>query len=299
MRDQLRAELLKSRTRWLPFVLLIIMLLGVGVQVWLFGYTQWWDIHNDSNPDVRADVPIAIRTFVLPWALPALLDAGQYWGSLIIGIFIASAVATEYNWGTVRVAIARGQSRESWLGVKIVGLALFCAALLLVALAWGIVSMLVTTSMAGFDITLDPRGPAAMSALDVPVFILRAGFCILPYALLAFAMATIGRSTALGASGIILFLIIESSLIPIFGALPDPWPSFRDLTIGHNAAALIAQNRLDGGEYVSLAPRELPDPAKLPDPWMAFFVLSTWCAALLGATFYVFTRRDLRPGTGE
>jgi ABC-type transport system involved in multi-copper enzyme maturation permease subunit len=299
MRDLLLAEWMKSRTRWLPYVLLIVMVLGTGVQVWLFGYTAWWDIHDDPDPEIRADVPIASRTFTLPWALPALLDAGQFWGSLIMGIFIASAVATEYNWGTARQAIARGQSRVRWLTVKLTGLALFCAVLLLITLAWGVASMLFTSSLAGFEITLDPPGGAELSALEIPVIILRAGFGILPYALLAFAITVIGRSTALGAAGIILFMIIESTLIPVFGALPDPWPAFRSVTIGHNAASLLAANRIGSGDYLSLAPRPLPDASELPDPWVGFFVLCVWCVALLGLTYYVFRRRDLRLGTGE
>jgi ABC-type transport system involved in multi-copper enzyme maturation permease subunit len=299
MRDLIVAELMKTRTRWLPYVLLIIMVLGVGVQIWLFGYTAWWDIHDDPSPDVRSDLPEIVRTFVFPWGFVTLLDVGQFWGSLIVGILVSSAVATEYNWGTVRQAIARGQSRAEWLTVKLGGLALLSAILLLIALAWGIVSVLWTTSLAGFDITMDPPGPAELSAAEMPIMVLRAAFCILPYALLAFAITVVGRSTALGATGIILFLIIESTLVPIFGALPDPWPSFRSVTIAHNASAVLSANKIDDGAYFSLALRETPDSADLPDPWTGFIVLTIWCAALLGITYYIFQKRDLRLGTGE
>jgi ABC-type transport system involved in multi-copper enzyme maturation permease subunit len=299
MRDLIVAELMKSRTRWLPYVLLLVMVLGAGVQVWLFGYTAWWDIHDDPDPVIREDLPMVIRAFVLPWALPTLLDAGQFWGSLIIGIFIASAVATEYNWGTIRQAVARGQSRAQWLTVKLIGLALFCAMLLLLTLGWGVVSMLITSSLADAPVTLDPPGPAELPVAEIPIMILRAGFCILPYALLAFAMAVVGRSTALGATGIILFLIIESTVVPIFGALPDPWPSFRSVTIAHNVSGVLAANKIDDVDYFSLAARETPDPGELPDPWLAFTVLCIWCAGLLAATYYIFQRRDLRLGTGE
>jgi ABC-type transport system involved in multi-copper enzyme maturation permease subunit len=299
VRDLITAELMKSRTRWLPYVLLIVMILGAGVQVWLFGYTAWWDLHTESDPELRADLPEAIRTFTLPWALPALLDAGQFWGSLIMGIFIASAVATEYNWGTVRQAIARGQSRGEWLTVKLVGLALFCSILLLVTLAWGVVSMMITTNMAGFEITLDPPGPTELPAAEIPIMILRAGMGVLPYALLAFAVTVIGRSTALGATGIILYLIIESTMIGIFDALGGRWEDIADLTIGRNASALLAANRIDDGPYISLAFRENPDPNELIDPWGAFIILCIWCVGLLGASYYVFRNRDLRLGTGE
>jgi ABC-type transport system involved in multi-copper enzyme maturation permease subunit len=208
-------------------------------------------------------------------------------------------VATEYNWGTVRQAVARGQSRGQWLAVKLLGLALFCATLLLIVLAWGVVSMMWTSSLAGFDITLDPVGPSKITLFDCLLIVLRGAMGILPYALLAFAITVIGRSTALGAAGIILFMIIEATIIPVFGALSDPWPSLRGLTIGYNVSALLAANRIDGGEYASIAPREALDPAEGPDAWVAFVVLCLWCASLVGITYYAFTRRDLRLGTGE
>lgn len=298
MRNLLLAEWMKSRTRWLPYVLFVLMVLGAGVQVWLFGYTQWWDTHDD--PSVPGyDTATAIRTFTLPWAFPALVDAGQFWGSLFLGIFIASAVATEYNWGTVRQAVARGQSRAQWLTVKLLAGALFCTVLMLLVLAWGVMSMVWTTSIAGFDITLNPLGPAELTIVDGIVITLRGAMGVLPYALLAFALTVIGRSTALGATGIILFLIIESIVVRLLGEFGSPWRDIRNVTIGHNAASLIAANRIDDGEYISLAFREIPNAAELPNPWTASAALCAWCAALLALTYYVFSKRDLRLGTGE
>lgn len=293
------AEFMKTRTRWLPWVLFVVLILGAGVQVWLFGYTAWWDLRDELDPELRDDLAPAIRAFTFPYVLPTLLDAGQFWGSVIIGILIASVVATEYNWGTVRHAIARGQSRDDWLVVKLVGLALFCSAMLLLTLAWGLVSAVITSNMAGFDITLNPPGPVEMSVAEIPIMILRAGMGILPYALLAFALAAIGRSTALGAAGIILFVIIEATIIGIFAALGGIWEDVLIFTFGRNAASLLAANRLDDEGYASLAFRETPNAAELPDPWAAFVMLCAWSVVLLAVTFYVFRRRDLRLGTGE
>jgi ABC-type transport system involved in multi-copper enzyme maturation permease subunit len=167
------------------------------------------------------------------------------------------------------------------------------------ALAFGVVSMFWTSSLADFPITLDPPGPAEMTALDVVVAILRAGCGVLPYALLAFAITAIGRSTALGSTGIILFVIIESILIGIFTALGGTWESISNVSIGRNAASLLAANRVDGQPYLSLAFRDQPNARELPDPWVAFTVLCLWCAALLAITYYAFGKRDLRLGTGE
>ena len=131
------------------------------------------------------------------------------------------------------------------------------------------------------------------------IIIVRAAFCVLPYALLAFTLTVIGRSMALGATGIILFLIIESVIIPLLGALGSPWQDIRNVTIGHNAASLLAANKIDDGDYLSLALRDSPNAAELLDPWVAWGALCAWCVGLLGLTYWVFTKRDLRLATGE
>jgi hypothetical protein len=159
--------------------------------------------------------------------------------------------------------------------------------------------MIWTSNLAGYEVTLDPPGAASMSFADIIVAMLRAGMGILPYALLAFALTTVGRSTALGATGIILFVIIESTIIGIFDALGGIWEDLLVFSIGQNATSLIAANKIDDGDYASLAFRSVPDAAELPDPWVAFAVLCAWSILLVAFTFWIFGRRDLRLGTGE
>src|SRR3989337_122618 len=107
----LAAELVKIRKRWLVYVLLLVMLLGAAIQIWLAGYSSWRSASDQFGDELAS----ALRSFVLPYSLPALLDSGQYWGSLLIGILTASVVATEYAWGTVRQAVLRGHTRRPYL----------------------------------------------------------------------------------------------------------------------------------------------------------------------------------------
>lgn len=297
MHDQIAAELMKTRTRWLPYVLFAVMLLGAGLQSWIFGYVQWWDIHDDRSADPQ-NVAAAIRTLAFPWSLSALLDAGQFWGSILVGVLVSSAVATEYNWGTVRHAIARGQTRGEWLFAKLAGTAIISTAMMLAALAAGVFFLLMANTLADLPISLSsPEGD--INVFDVFVMIVRSAFCVLPYALLAFLLTVVGRSTALGATGVILFVIIENVLLGIFGALGGFWGDLRIFFIGHNVQSLLAANRIGDGEYLSVAFRGLPDASDTPDPWLAFAILAVYCAAFVGVAWYVFDRRDLRLGTGE
>jgi ABC-type transport system involved in multi-copper enzyme maturation permease subunit len=291
----LSMELLKVRKRWLFYVLLLTMLAGAAIHVWLGGYTTWRSSNNVDTHELQLRSQ-ALHTFVLPYALPALLDSGQFWGSLLVGILTASMVATEYSWGTVRQAIARGQTRSDYLLVKLSGIGVVSTVMLVVTLGIGIVMAIWATSIAGQDVTFHASGgPSALGAI---VMILRAGYCILPYALFAFLLAVVGRSTTLGVAGITLYMIIESIIVAILLDLHGPAPMIRSFILGHNVAAVLGANAINGAQYNTMAFRNLPDPSKLPDPWVGALVIGVYCLVFLAITFFVFQRRDMTAGAG-
>ena len=59
-------------------------------------------------------------------------------------------------------------------------------------------------------------------------------------------------------------------------------------------ASLIAANRIGSGDYNSIAARELPVAADLPDVWVAALVILLYSAAFAAVAFFIFQRRDLR-----
>jgi ABC-type transport system involved in multi-copper enzyme maturation permease subunit len=298
VRDLLLAEWMKSRTRWLPYVLFFFMLLGAAMHAWLLGYLQYWDVTRDGRDVSPEDVSFALRTLAFPWSLTALLDGGQFWGALLVGVIVSSVVATEYNWGTVRQAIARGQARDEWLFVKLFGSALFASALLLAAFAAGVVLLLWANATAGIEITLDAPG-GGVNLFEVVLLVLRAGYAVVPYGMLAFFLAVVGRSTALGATGVILFVIIEAIVVAILGDVPDPGPSFRVFFPGYGVMGLLDANRIDAGSYGSMALRDPTQYDDGPGAWGGFALVTLYSALLLIGAWYVFRRRDLRLGTGE
>lgn len=284
----LGVELLKIRKRWLPYLLLVVMLVGVAIVIWLAGYGSWQEEKNDAEFAFGGE---AMRTFALPWALPALLDTGQFWGAILIGVLTASIVATEHGWGTVRQALVRGQTRSHYLSVKLMGIVLVASALLLTALGVGLGFSAIATALADLPVTFDvPDGP---SAPEAGLMIVRAGYAILPYGLLAFALAIIGRSTTLGIVGTLLYMFVEAILVAILGELGGPSPTVRAFFMGHNVSALLAANRIGGGQYYSLAPRDVSPASELPDPTVAALVLALYCAIFLAIAYSVFLRRDL------
>ena len=137
-----------------------------------------------------------------------------------------------------------------------------------------------------------------VSALDALFMILRAGYCILPYFLLAFCLTVVGRSTALGVAGILLYLIVESIIVAILGGLGGPAPTIRAFTLGHNVSAVLAANNIGGGAYNTMAFRDTPIASELPNPWMGAFAVAVYCAAFLTITFSIFQKRDMTAGAG-
>lgn len=284
------AELLKIRKRWLPWVLLFVMCFGTGFQVWIGGFLSWK--FGDSESSVGA-----LRAFALPWALPSLLDSGQYWGSFIVGVLAASAVATEHNWGTVRQALIRGQTRSSYLTVKLTGLVLLSAAGLLIALVFGIVMSVIASKAAGEPVTLDAPG-GGPSVADVLLMVLRAGYAVIPYGLLAFCLTVVSRSTTLGVVGTFLYLILESIVVAILRDLGGPAPDINSFLLGHNVSGLLAANTIGAGEFNTLSFRPNPFPGDTPNPWTAAVVIAVYSAAFLFIAYSVFRRRDLGVDSG-
>jgi len=284
----LGAELMKVRTRWLPYIVLLALIAGAAAQVLLFGVVAY---HAERGEPEYGDAPPGLRSFAMPWALHTMLDSGQFWGAILIAFVVASMVATEYGWGTVRLAIARGQSRTRYLATKLLGATVTATALLLVTLALAVSAALIASWLEGEPLTPDVRG--GPSASEIPIMVLRAGLGILPYGMLAFCLAVIGRSTAMGATGLLIYKLGESILLPLFENLGGVWADLQVLFIGHYAEALIAANRIDGQEYASLAFRSQPLAAELPDPWVATIVLLLSSGALCAIAFAVFHARDL------
>ncbi len=124
--------------------------------------------------------------------------------------------------------------------------------------------------------------------------VLRAGYAIVPYGLLAFCLAVVGRSTTLGVAGIIVFMFGESLLLAILGGIGGTAADARALSMGHNVMALLAVNRIGSfQDYNAFSPRDRPLASELPDPGVAALVLALYCLAFLAIAFWVFRRRDV------
>jgi ABC-type transport system involved in multi-copper enzyme maturation permease subunit len=278
--DVVWAELLKVRSRWLPYVLLLPVAGLLALQTFAAYFGGW---RHDGDPD-------ALRWSALPTSLASILDLLQYLMSIVVGIVAASAIATEHAWGTVRQAISRGQTRSQYLLMKLAGILVLGAALFLAALLIGLLFSAIVSSM-------EDELPSGPSIGEGVLIVARAAYTTLPYVLLAYCMTVVGRSTALGVGGILFFIIGESIVVGVLGGF-SATEGWRALFLGHNVTAVLAANRVFPEDAVSIAPRASPPVSELPDPWVGALVVALYCAAFLAIAFYVFNRRDLEAGSG-
>jgi ABC-2 type transport system permease protein len=284
------AELMKFRTRWLPYVLVLIAIAGISFQVWVGGYVTY---RAASGGRAEAE---AFHSLALPWSLPSMLDAGQYWGAILVGVLTASVVATEFSWGTVRQPLIRGHSRSEYLTAKLLGLVLAATIGLLIALAAGILMSALATWTAGETVTLHIAGGPSLG--EMGLMVLRAGYAVLPYGLLAFAVSVLTRSTAAGTVAVLLYVFIESSVIGILGAVGGRWADARAFTLGHNVSALLAANNIAGQQFNTLAFRARPDASDLPSALTGAIVIAIYCVVLGAIAYLNFDRRDVRATEG-
>jgi ABC-type transport system involved in multi-copper enzyme maturation permease subunit len=280
---------MKTRTRWLPYMLLAFLFIGAAIQIWLFGGVAYLDERNNIE---EYGTPAGAFTFRWPYAILPLLDSGQYWGPVFIAFFAASAVATDFGWGSVRLSIARGVTRTQFLAAKLLTTALICTAGMLLALAVGVVFSLGATQL--FE---DPTKYVGInpepSLSGMPLMIARTALTIVPYGMLAFMLAVLSRSTALGATGVLVYKLVESASVSLLGELGGSWAWGQNLFLEHHASGLLAVNRSGYPDYNTIAFRAIPDPADAPDPWFATSMLVAFCIVFGAVSFASFARRDL------
>jgi hypothetical protein len=285
MTAMLAAELLKVRSRWLPWVLWLVLVAVLALST--FGSYLSWKGGGLPLEDFER------QAFVLPWALTSILDTIQSLGSILLGIVAASLVGTEYSWGTVRSCLVRGQTRNGYVLTKLLGLTTVGLVFLAAAFAVGLIFTLVTTHLADQPITLDvPDGP---SLPEVPLMFLRSAFSVLPYALVAFLLAELFHSTAAGVGGSLVYVVVEGIILAILGNIGGVAGDMRLLFVGHHVSAVMELNRI-GSESISsgLVLRPQPEASDLLAPAQAAVAVAAYCLFLASAALWLFQRRDVR-----
>src|SRR5579872_881343 len=93
----LAAEWLKVRKRWMPRVLVLIMMVIIGL--------IFWAISTNSSDRANVFLPRA-------WLTSLFLGAGV--AAFLWPILAGSWAGNEYSWGTIRMVLSRRPSRAQF-----------------------------------------------------------------------------------------------------------------------------------------------------------------------------------------
>jgi ABC-type transport system involved in multi-copper enzyme maturation permease subunit len=186
-------KLSRRLATWLTFGLLAGLLVLIMVAV---GATA----NSRAASDGGGRAGLALVTF--PGAYDAILAFILGLGGLFAVIYGAAIAGSEWTWGTLKNAVARGESRSRYMLVSFAAIAVVIAVGLLVAFAIGVVAALVGASIAAVS-TAGVNDSAALGRL--PQQFARGWLAIVEEGALGFAIATLARSQLAGIGAGIAF----------------------------------------------------------------------------------------------
>jgi ABC-type transport system involved in multi-copper enzyme maturation permease subunit len=272
MTGLLAAEWIKLRTRWMPRVIILLLML-----------------QSLSFVGRRSTGPGHHATYPLPqgWVV-ALLFAG-FIGPYFWPVLGGSWAGGEYAWGTIGLILSRRPYRAQFVVAALLML-LLCAAI-------GLIALLVTFGAACLVAALFTGGQAfdtsALSLAFLSVLgtsFLATLYVIIFYLVLSYSAGTIFRSSAIGIAigiGSSLAQIILSGILMRLGGIWAVLAAHFPFQFGQALVVRVASS--------ALAPGEIPaatDPGT-PAVGESLLFLSIYLAVLLAITFLTVRARDM------
>ena len=206
-------------------------------------------------------------------------------GSIMLIVFAASHVGTEFGWGTFRTLLAHGASRNGFLVSKALLLALYALVFMIVGTLAAIAASYAVASMAGLS---------AGSGVDFAEVARAAGksaYTFLPYMALALAIAVWSKSAGAGIAVGLVVYFAESIVAGILVSLNKDYALIVNWGLSRNASALTRTVSGQGGPT-----SQDPTASTLPDPTQAAMVLAVYAAVFLILAYWRLRSRDVTVG---
>ena len=285
----LRSEIYRLVRRWMPWVILL-MIVAFAFVFYVLVYAsvtaQIQAIKNGTIPAppggaaqfdeaLRMLRPDRVQTF------GSGLVNGL--GSVMLIVFAASHVGTEFGWGTLRTLLAHGAGRGAFLASKAVSLALFALAFVIAGSAASVAASFAVSALAGYD----------LSGLDLGAVANAAGrglYTFVPYMALAAVIAIWSRSAGAGIAAGLVVYFAEGLVAGILVSLNRDYANIVNYGISRNVTSVTRQT------VVSTGADPTGTAATLPDPGQAAVVLAVYTVVFLAVAFWRLRTRDVTLG---
>jgi len=269
MMHLLRSEIFRLRKRPQAWILALIMVLAVGA----------FYVALAIAASVIADPASTEESLKLPNIFENGMQIATLLGYILTVVLASGLIGNEYSWNTIRPLLARARTRSALLSAKWVTVLLYSVGLFLVGFIATIVFSAVTSSIVGGFESVD----GAMIG-DWTVAFGRTLVSQLPYAALAFALALITRSNAVGIAVGIGLGFLEPAIWGLLGLVTSAFDEVRKFGLEYPSTLLFNMNS------------GLGDNASSGEAWRAVATLGVWVAIMVGATYYFFNKRDVTSG---
>ncbi|HEV2006397.1 MAG TPA: hypothetical protein VGQ85_07260 [Candidatus Limnocylindrales bacterium] len=159
---------------------------------------------RDTSPAAQARALVLVR---FPGAYDLILQFILGLGGLFAVIYGAAIAGSEWGWGTLKNAVARGESRARYLLLTFAAIAVMVAVGLAITFLVGIAAAVVGANIASVPTT----GLTDAATLNrMPAQFVRGWFAVVEEASLGFAIATLARSQLAGIGAGIAFYFGET-----------------------------------------------------------------------------------------
>jgi ABC-2 type transport system permease protein len=182
-------KLVRRPATWVTFGLLVGLLVLIVLAV---GATADSIGKGPNAADRTAQMKLLV-TF--PGAYDRMLQFILGFGGLLAMVYGAAVAGSEWSWGTLKSAVARGESRVRYMLTSFASIALLVAVGLLVAFVIAIVAAIIGANMAG----VSTSGLSDSTTIGgLPQQLAKGWFAIMEQAALGFTIATLARSQLAG-----------------------------------------------------------------------------------------------------
>lgn len=302
-----RWEQFKLRRRWMPWILLTILVLFSQIGIWVT-FASYNDLQAGpqgmspvppsedqsgnirfhpgpgqlrEGPEMRQQLREQYDSFTLPGSIPNAMSVAQGIGLILLAILAASAIGSEYGLGTLRLVLALGVGRHRYLASKFTTLAFMAAAGLIIVVAVTAVSSLIAGGLAQApeDTIASSTWSEAGTALG------RTWASLIPALALTGLITVMARSTAVGMAVGLGYGFAEQIVVAILAPRFEWFRTASEYFLSRNISAL-AGSRFGPGGSADL------------DTLHAALVLAVYTLALGGMAFWLFRRRDISGASG-
>ncbi len=208
---------------------------------------------------------------------------------IILIILAATIVGGEYSVGTIRLLLTRGPTRTQYFLAKIGAILISIVAVLLALAIVGIVTGTLLNFITG--IAISSSFLTGTWILHAVLYLLTATLGLFVYTMLALCLCTLGRATAAGLAGALVWWFLEGVIGTVLtligtlnkGTLADILKAVPNYFIGNNVTALLDNQTqyLTGGQGSAISNVH------------ALLVLAAYLIVFIGGAWWVHHSRDV------